>query len=115
MQAKPDRITHRRDQFHQIAVGGAAHGDLGPIGLAGYLTEGCGIDPASLAADRDRLDTLTGWVLVLPSQAIPDRPATLSPQDGVTLIGTYAEPRTNWQATPQPTPDFPEDPAAPDA
>ncbi|MEM6760640.1 MAG: hypothetical protein AAF601_14275 [Pseudomonadota bacterium] len=70
--------------------------DIAEIGLSGYLIEGAGIAETQVAADRAKLDNLSGWVLVLYSLAFADRPATLRPASSLTLIGTYGEVRTDW-------------------
>lgn len=70
--------------------------DTAEIGLAGYLIDGNGIDPASIAPDRARLAALDGWVLLVYSSAFDGTAQTLSPARALTLIGTYAEPGTDW-------------------
>jgi hypothetical protein len=73
--------------------------DLDELGLAGYLIEGNGIDPASLEADRAKLKALSGWVLIAYSSAFPDAGTKLTPSAELTHIGTYAEPGVDWSAT----------------
>ncbi|MCB1365782.1 MAG: hypothetical protein KDK02_16830 [Rhodobacteraceae bacterium] len=70
--------------------------DLDDLGLEGYLTEGAGIAPDRVAADRARLRALEGWVMVVRSPAFGGRAAQIRPQAGVRLIGVYAEPGTDW-------------------
>lgn len=65
--------------------------DLSGLGLAGYLAEGLGVPEAVLAADRARLDAVTGPVLILLSRAQHGRAVTLSPDPRLTLVGTYTE------------------------
>lgn len=77
--------------------------DLGQIGLRGYLTEGCGIDPALLDQDP-QLDQLTGWLLALPSQAVTQRPVTLSPQSKIRFVARFGEPPVDWSAKPMAPP-----------
>lgn len=67
-------------------------GNLEGIGLAGYLTEGMGMDPAEVRADAARLNALKGHVLILPSAAV--RGLTLTPRAPLRWIGTYSEPVT---------------------
>lgn len=74
--------------------------DLEDLGLDGYLAEGCGIAPDRLAADRDRLRALDGWVMVVRSRAFGEKGATLRPDPAVRLVVTYAEPGTDWSAGP---------------
>ncbi len=67
--------------------------DLQPIGLAGYLTEGIGLPPEAILADRGKLDALGGHVLLVHSNAFGRREAALVPTAEVTYIGTYREPQ----------------------
>ncbi|MEM9579850.1 MAG: hypothetical protein AAF891_04125 [Pseudomonadota bacterium] len=69
---------------------------LGELGLAGYLTEGYGIAPDVLASDRAKLAALDGWVLLVRSAAVAERPAHLQIAPDATLISTYAEPGVDW-------------------
>jgi len=73
--------------------------DLDDIGLLGYLTLGNGVPAQELVPDRSKLEKLSGWVLIVFSQAFGGQPATLAPQPALTLIGTYGEARTDWRAT----------------
>lgn len=73
--------------------------DLGELGLAGYLVEGNGIDPASLTQDRAKLDNLDGWVFLVYSSAFGGFNADLTPLKSLTLIGTYAEMGADWTPT----------------
>lgn len=72
--------------------------DLDGLGLAGYLTEGCGIPTPTLAADLDRLQAQTGFVLLLRSRAFPRKPVTLSPDPRLRLLGHWQVPATDWTA-----------------
>ena len=72
--------------------------DLDDLGLEGYLTEGAGIAPDRVAADRARLRALEGWVMAVRSPAFGGRAAQIRPQAGVRLIGVYAEPGTDWSS-----------------
>ncbi|MHA6263338.1 hypothetical protein ACXYMO_09060 [Arenibacterium sp. CAU 1754] len=74
--------------------------DLEELGLPGYLIEGCGIPADVIAADRERLGALTGWVLVLFSKAFGGRDVRLTPAEGVDLVAQYSETPTDWTATP---------------
>ena len=65
--------------------------DLAGLGLAAYLVEGNGAAEAQIAADRDRLDALTGAVLILHSAAFEGRATRLHPDPRLRLIGTYSE------------------------
>ncbi|MBO9451013.1 hypothetical protein J7426_12125 [Tropicibacter sp. R16_0] len=72
--------------------------DLEEVGLYGYLSEGCGVDPAQL--DKSALDTAQGWVLLLRSKAFEGNEVTLSPDEGISLMGIYTEDGTDWSAAP---------------
>ena len=74
--------------------------DLEDLGLAGYLTEGCGIPAAQIDPDRARLAALKGWVMVVRSRAFGGDPARITPAPGVTLVAGYREPATDWRAEP---------------
>lgn len=67
--------------------------DLSDIGLVGYLTEGFGVPETALAADRARLEAVTGPVLILLSRALHGRKVTLAPDPRLSLIGTFHEDR----------------------
>lgn len=64
--------------------------DLQDLGLVHYLTEGLGVDPAALTGDRDKLEALTGHVVILAPGAAPAG-ATLHPGDALAFIGSYRE------------------------
>lgn len=68
--------------------------DLEELGLYGYLNEGCGIPKDQL--DRDALESVEGWVMVVRSAAFQGRAATLRPNPKMRLIGLYTEEATNW-------------------
>jgi len=72
--------------------------DLEELGLFGYLNEGCGVSEDQL--DRNALDAVEGWVLVLRSAAFAGKGATLKPDPRVRLIGLYTEEATNWTGGP---------------
>lgn len=74
--------------------------DLEDLGLAGYLTEGCGIPENQIAPDRDRLAALDGYAMVLRSRAFGGRAATLAPAPELRLVATYTEPGTDWSSEP---------------
>ncbi len=68
--------------------------DLEDLGLYGYLNDGCGVSEDQL--DRTTLETVEGWVMVLRSAAFHGRPATLTPDPRLKLIGLFTEEATNW-------------------
>ncbi|SFR14900.1 hypothetical protein [Poseidonocella sedimentorum] len=67
--------------------------DLEGLGLAGYLAEGQGIAPETLAPDRARLNALEGHVMLVMSPAFGGAPVSLAPASAVTLVGVYSETR----------------------
>ncbi len=72
--------------------------DLGDLGLAGYLAEGCGIPPEQIAAQRAQLDALTGHVLLIFSGAFGGRAARLEPPDTIRPVATFTAVPTDWRA-----------------
>ncbi|SLN65461.1 hypothetical protein TRL7639_03692 [Falsiruegeria litorea R37] len=72
--------------------------DLEEVGLYGYLSDGCGVDPAQL--DKLALDAAQGWVLLVRSKAFEGKEGALSPDEGISLIGIYTEDGTDWSAAP---------------
>jgi hypothetical protein len=64
---------------------------LAGYGLADYLVEAIGMDPASVDPDRARLDALTGPVLLVLSGALADGIDRLAPRAPLTLVGRYTE------------------------
>ena len=74
--------------------------NLDGLGLAGYLSEGCGVPKAQVSPDRARLGALDGHVLLLFSRAYDGGGVTLHPEPALTLIGTYDEDRPKTSAPP---------------
>jgi hypothetical protein len=70
--------------------------DLAGVGLATYLNDGLGLPDAVVAPDADRLDALTGFVMVVLSRAFGGRAATLTPTAQLTLAGIWSQSPTNW-------------------
>ncbi len=60
-------------------------------GLPAYLTEANGMDAETVAPDRDRLTALTGPVLLVFGEALPEGTERLKPKAPLRLIGRYAE------------------------
>lgn len=77
--------------------------DMQELGLTGYLAEGLGIPRDQITANQTRIDTLSGWIMVLRSRAFQGHPMTLKPAAGLTLVAQFLEPGTNWTATPMQT------------
>jgi len=65
--------------------------DLAGVGLAQYLTEGDGAVEAQVAADRGRLDALTGRSSPVRSGAFGEGGMQLHPGPQARLVGTYRE------------------------
>ena len=68
--------------------------DLEDLGLYGYLNEGGGVSKDQL--DRDELEAIEGWVMVLRSAAFGGRAVELRPDPRLNLVGLYTEEGTNW-------------------
>lgn len=72
--------------------------DLAGIGLADYLTDGCGVPEAMIEPERERLDALEGHVVVVLSKAFGGQEAQISPTAQLTLVGAYSETPTDWSS-----------------
>ncbi len=72
--------------------------DLEDLGLAGYLTQGCGIPEDEVTADRNRLNAIQGHVLLLRSRAFGGLAERLTPASQITPIASYGESAIKWQA-----------------
>jgi hypothetical protein len=116
--------------LQELALGSAAFdpahaevfpiSDLGDMPLATYLVEGAGVDPETLQADRFKLTSLEGWIMVVYSSAFKGRAQTLTPSAQVTLVGAYPQEGVDWTApvdlsTPSALPQAPDlpEPEAP--
>ncbi|WP_299563472.1 hypothetical protein [uncultured Sulfitobacter sp.] len=86
------------DDFELFALS-----DLAGVGLPSYLAEGYALDPQVIHSDKRRLEALDGYVLVLFSGVASEQSVSLTPGRDLTLIGTYAEPRTSHAAAPIPS------------
>ncbi len=73
--------------------------DLGDMSLPDYLLEGPGVTVGEIEADRFKLSSLEGWVMIVYSSAFRGRAQSLSPSNQLTLIGTYAQDGTDWRET----------------
>lgn len=72
--------------------------DLDELGLCGYLIEGLGVPEADLESERNLLEALDGWVMILRSKAFGGTGTTISPAKGITLVAVLGEPPTDWTA-----------------
>ncbi|KPD13488.1 hypothetical protein [Phaeobacter sp. 11ANDIMAR09] len=79
--------------------------DLEELGLAGYLTQGCGLAEAEIAADRKALTALEGHILLLRSRAFGGKATHLTPASQIRPIASYGETPVNWSAPPMSTPE----------
>lgn len=73
--------------------------DLDDLGLAGYLIEGCDVDAAELATQRDPIEAPSGHVLVVLSRAFGGEARQLNPKPGVTLAARFGQRETDWSAS----------------
>ncbi|MEP1353525.1 MAG: hypothetical protein ABJX32_10010 [Tateyamaria sp.] len=72
--------------------------DIQEIGLTEYLVEGGDVTEETIGTDQAKLNSLDGWVMVVYSRAFGQKAMTLTPIPEMTLIGTYGQHRTDWQA-----------------
>lgn len=79
--------------------------DLEELGLAGYLTQGCGIAQEEIAPDLAALKKLSGHVLLLRSRAFNGAATRLTPASQIRPIASFGETPITWSAQPQPTPE----------
>lgn len=79
--------------------------DLEELGLAGYLTQGCGIAETEITPDRERLAALQGHVLLLRSRAFGGAARRLTLSSQITHVASYGERPISWSAPPQPAPE----------
>ena len=70
--------------------------DLAGVGLATYLSDGCGIPEPVIAPERERLDAIEGAVIVVMSGAFQGQAVTLQPAAQMTLQGVFSETATDW-------------------
>ncbi len=66
--------------------------DLGPMPLSQYLADAHDLSPKVLGADKARIDTLTGHVVVLPAQAFDATSQDLNIAMPLSLVGRYGAP-----------------------
>ncbi|WP_425043199.1 hypothetical protein [Primorskyibacter sp. S87] len=72
--------------------------DLEELGLFGYLTEGCGISEDQI--DREQLEKIQGWVMLVRSSAFNGTAAELDPDQRVIPVEIYREAGVDWSAKP---------------
>lgn len=78
------------DHLDETQVEAAATEDLTGIGLAGFLTEGIGVDEDLIAADRARIDALTGSVVIIRGSAFDWAHVALTPAPPLAHFGTWS-------------------------
>ena len=76
--------------------------DLEGVGLADYVMDGLGVPTKDVAEDRQKLDALDGYVLIVLSKAFRGEAMTLQPASTLTLIGSYGETAVDWSSRPDP-------------
>ncbi|WP_282091499.1 hypothetical protein [Epibacterium ulvae] len=76
--------------------------DLEDLGLAGYLSEGCGIARSDL--DLAMLNTLSGAMMAIRSRAFEAQACDLTLPPSITLVETFSEETTKWSARAMETP-----------
>jgi len=81
------------DQLDDKQIEGAVAEDLAGIGLSGFMIEGVGVDETAIAADRARIDALTGAVVLVKGAAFDGAQVPLTPKPPLTHVGS-------WQMTP---------------
>lgn len=74
--------------------------DLGEMTLSQYLVNAHDVSGSDFDAMRTRLDALTGFVLVLPSQAFDQTEQDLTISTPLRWIGTFNEPKAAMGGTP---------------
>ena len=74
--------------------------DLGEMTLSQYLSNAHDLSSKELDAMRDRLNALTGVVLVLPSQAFNQTEQDLTISTPLRWIGTFNEPKPTATGAP---------------
>ena len=72
--------------------------DLGEMSLSQYLINAYDVSGSDFSAMRPRLDALTGFVLVLPSQAFDQTAQDLTIATPLRWIGTFNEPEARMGA-----------------
>lgn len=72
--------------------------DLAGVGLAAYLTDGCGVPEEVIDPDRARLDALTGHLMVVLSKAFGGRAMRIAPAAQLKLVGVYSETPVDWSS-----------------
>ncbi len=72
--------------------------DLGDMSLADYLVEGAGVTKKAINADRFKLSSLDGWLMIVYSSAFRGLKQRLNPSAQLTLVGTYPQTGTDWSA-----------------
>ncbi|MEN8659284.1 aspartate carbamoyltransferase catalytic subunit [Marivita sp.] len=74
--------------------------DLGEMSLSQYLINAHDVSGADFQAMRTRLDALTGFALVLPSQAFDQTEQDLTIATPLRWIGTFNEPKAAMGGAP---------------
>ncbi|WP_136636970.1 hypothetical protein [Pseudooceanicola onchidii] len=88
--AYPLREALGVDSLDDTQVEGAVAEDLDGIGLAGFLTEGIGVDEGQIAADRARIDAIRGAVVIIKGAAFDGAHVPLSPKPPLAHFGSWS-------------------------
>lgn len=68
--------------------------DLEPVGLIEYLAEANAMDREQVEADRAKLATLTGAIVLVHAGALPVGEGAMTPQTPLRFVGRYERPYT---------------------
>lgn len=77
--------------------------NLEGVGLASYLTDGLGVAKEDVAPHASRLNSMTGHVLIVLSQAFGGFETTITPTAPLKWIGTYTEEGASVKFEPLPS------------
>ena len=77
--------------------------NLDGLGLAGYLTEGLGVAEEDVKPQASRLNSMSGYILIVLSQAFGGVSVTLKPTAPLKWIGTYTEEGASVKFEPLPS------------
>ena len=76
---------------------------IADMGLATFLNDAYGIDPAQIAAHSTALDALDGDIALIRSGAFDGQAARLKSDGEAVLIASFTETPTDWTARPMQT------------
>lgn len=85
----PLRVALGADHLDPAHIEHFPASDLAGVGLPGYLTEGMGLDAGEVEAARDRLEAVTGDVVILRPAAFGGKAQVLTPEAPLTHAGSF--------------------------